>query len=675
MTHKYCYHPYRWRRRPARVVYIGDVPIGGKHPLAIQSMTTTDTLNTQETIKQTLRMVEAGCEIVRITAPSNKHAQNLEQIKNGLIKRGCHVPLVADIHFTPNAALIAADYVEKVRINPGNYADRKRFTVQEYTDAEYKAELEQLEEKFVPLVEKCKRLGRSMRIGTNHGSLSDRIMNRYGDTPSGMVESALEFVRICEKYDYHDLVLSMKASNTQVMIQAYRLLAACMTEENMTYPFHLGVTEAGDGLDGRIKSAVGIGALLEDGIGDTLRVSLTEAPEFEIEPARQIRYKYNQLIQNEEKLRVYMPSRVFSKEESKSPYEYRRRDSTEVKVGSYLIGGNHPVRVYSPLLELTSLTDTQNQVREMIIGDHSCEILRLQIFSENLDLLDQLVTWLKEEGIDLPISAKIDQFDDLDILTKWAAEIYHIVYDLESIQGMLLATEADFHQHQAVLHLAFPHQEGSDLAATIQQMQMMAEFCHEYDLPVIFSIYPQESNFPFDFQVGNYRAAADLDAPLALCFRRRNPELEPVVTCATEFGALLCDGIGDAIMMECDSWNINTYTQIAYTILQATRVRISKTEFISCPSCGRTLFDLMETTARIKTRTGHLKGVKIAIMGCIVNGPGEMADADFGYVGSGIGKIDLYVGQERVKRNLSIEEADQALIDLIKKHGKWQEPS
>jgi (E)-4-hydroxy-3-methylbut-2-enyl-diphosphate synthase len=655
----YCNSLTTYSRYKTREVNIGEVPLGGNNPIRIQSMTTTDTMDTIATVEQSIRMIEAGCEYVRITAPSLKEAQNLENIKKELRKRGYKTPLIADIHFTPNAAELAAKIVEKVRVNPGNYADKKKFESLEYTDSEYVEELERIRTRFTPLVKICKEYGTAMRIGTNHGSLSDRILSRYGDTPLGMVESALEFLRICEDNSYYNIVLSMKASNPQVMVQAYRLLIRKMQELNMNYPLHLGVTEAGEGEDGRIKSAVGIGTLLEDGIGDTVRVSLTEEPEFEIPVARDLinRYKNrspHKVIPEIENL----PGIKYEKTEKElpyDPYDYQKRKTTSV----LNIGNQNVPRVvadfsdkqaispstffavgynYSIPLDKWNLTDQACDY--IFVGDNQIDF---QI-PGTLGLIYNAKTWndLEDKKHTYPLFT-FDQFvnscyrsDELNFVSITLDEI------LQSSNHQIFIPIAVGTPNRLVLVL-----ETNNAHGMAEQRRAFIELASGKlsGVPVIIK--------------RNYKNLSEEEFQLHA---------------STDNGALFLDGFGDGIWIDqknCTSpKNVNS---TAFGILQATRTRISKTEYISCPSCGRTLFDLQETTAKIRSRTDHLKGVKIGIMGCIVNGPGEMADADYGYVGTGIGKITLYKGREVVERNINSEKAVDALIDLIKKHGDWVE--
>jgi (E)-4-hydroxy-3-methylbut-2-enyl-diphosphate synthase len=692
----YCHDPFSYRRRQTRVVYIGDVPLGGNYPIRIQSMTISDTMDTAATVAETIQLVEAGCEIVRITAPSLNEAENLRHIKAELHRRGIRVPLVADIHFTPNAALKAAEYVEKVRINPGNYADKKKFATREYSDNEYQAELERIEARFKPLVFKLKQYGVAMRIGTNHGSLSDRIMNRFGDTPEGMVESALEFVRICERYDYHAIVLSMKASNPLVMIQAYRLLAARMADEGMDYPFHLGVTEAGDGEEGRVKSAIGIGSLLEDGIGDTIRVSLTEDAVHEIPAAYAIAKPYNARLAVPYQV-ASLPVRVSTctaplPQENWNPYGYRRRPSDEVRLGDLQVGGAQPVRVeLATTVPLADVDGTLGQIRMLSTPAHPgapvCEMVRLQATSgADLEALARLRQRLPEAGLNVPLSLCLP----LALLGSWptlpeAAKLITAPDPLLSEEpwheqvrcGAALVARHGVGLEWTLTLETIPHFLRATYGATLEGLAYTAsrlvELCREIAVPgVIVSLdMPQP--------VAAYRfLAAHLDAKgLAVPLHVKTPALrghtEALFQGSIWLGTLLCDGLGDSLQVDSDLPAAEAIS-LSYNILQAARLRMSKTEFISCPSCGRTLFNLQTTTERIKSRMSHLKDVKIAIMGCIVNGPGEMADADFGYVGSGPGKISLYVGKECVERNLPEEQADERLIQLIQTHGRWVDP-
>ncbi len=593
----FCPDPLAYHRRLTREVKVGKVGVGAHHPIRVQSMITCDTMDTEACIEQTVQLAGVGCQIVRITAPTVKDAKNLQYIKKGLLDRGCDIPIVADIHFKPEAAMEAAQWVEKVRINPGNYADSKKFAIKEYTDEQYQSELERIRERFSPLVLLCKERGISMRIGTNHGSLSDRIMNRYGDSPLGMVESALEFARIARDLGFHDFIFSMKASNPKVMISAYRLLVARLNDAgpDWNYPVHLGVTEAGDGEDGRIKSAIGIGSLLADGIGDTVRVSLTEDSVHEIPVAKELVAEYNR--------RQATPTSEFKSgvELSFDPFSFVRRlsertslppaDSEKADATGIHVGGEETIRV----------------------------IVRQKTFAQVAHKLDRMGDFQPEATVESANGAAIDPRD--------AEEVGRI---------------------------------------NSQTKPQLVTIKDGVDLPVITA----------------YRIlAAKLDSrhPILLkdCFAPSTdptrPFLQTLLESSTNIGALLCDGIGDAILVQGEEAPGQSL-RLAYNILQAAGARIFKTDYVACPSCGRTLFNLQTTTARIKAATNHLKGVKIAIMGCIVNGPGEMADADFGYVGGAPGKVNLYVGKKPVKFNIPEAEAVDRLVDLIKEHDRWLEP-
>ncbi|GIX47989.1 MAG: hypothetical protein KatS3mg131_2200 [Candidatus Tectimicrobiota bacterium] len=686
----YCAHPFSYRRRPSRVVYVGDVPLGGHYPIRVQSMTTSDTMDTAATVAEIVQLVEAGCEIVRLTVPSLNEAENLRHIKAELKRRGVRVPLVADIHYTPNAALKAVEYVEKVRINPGNYADKKKFAVREYSDREYQEELERIAERFKPLVLKAKQYGVAMRIGTNHGSLSDRIVNRYGDTPQGMVESALEFVRICELYDYHDLVLSMKASNPLVMIQAYRLLVARMEELGMDYPIHLGVTEAGSGEEGRVKSAVGIGALLEDGIGDTIRVSLTEDAVHEIPAAFALVRPYNE--RRAQRQPAPLPLTIASRplpRERRNPYAYQRRPSREVALAGLGVGGSQPVRVeLSPTAALAAVEDTVAQIRALCTplspAAPGCEIVRLRATSAaDLAALAALPPALQAAGLTPPLAlalpaalvAELPPLPLAKLATAPDPTLPEAAWQAQAQACLEAAAARSAAVEWALSAAAIPHflhpTHGVTLEGLAETAVRLVRLAAPH--PVLVSLDTAQP-------VHAYRLlAARLDAeglpvPLHLKTPPLAGEEETLYRASVWLGALLCDGIGDSLQIDSDV-SPAAAVRLCYNLLQACRLRMSKTEFISCPSCGRTLFDLQTTTARIKSKMAHLQGVKIAIMGCIVNGPGEMADADFGYVGAGPGKINLYVGKACVQRNVPVEEADARLIALIKAHGKWVEPA
>jgi (E)-4-hydroxy-3-methylbut-2-enyl-diphosphate synthase len=636
-----------YQRRKTSTVKIGDLYIGSDFPIIPQSMTTTDTMDTQKSVDQIIRMVDAGCQLVRLTAPSLKEAQNLAEIKKELNAKGVKVPLVADIHFTPNAAELAARIVEKVRVNPGNYADKKKFDIIDYTDAEYQEEIDRIREKFVPLIKICKEYGTALRIGTNHGSLSDRIMSRYGDTAHGMVESAMEFLRIAEDENFHNIVLSMKSSNPQVMVQAYRLLVKTMDNNNMHYPLHLGVTEAGDGDDGRIKSALGIGALLEDGIGDTIRVSLTEDPEFEVPVAKKLIARYTQIEQpNYPQLNLNI-----AENNNWSAFDYKRRETNEV----YNLGAHQVPRV------IANFSDSENLAAEDLkpIG----HIYDAQLDKWHMSDIGADFIYLgdKKANFMLPMGLK----------AIYSAQTWNLV--LDKTNAFPLFTSADLLQSNHIKAnsstLNFVYLLVNELSEELLQMANQMK-------NVVFILESSLANPMTDLRATFFKINDwNIKNPVLLThnYHNESDEEQFMLHCSTDFGALLIDGFADGLMFKTNSIKPERMNQIAFGILQAARTRISKTEYISCPSCGRTLFDLQETTAMIRKRTDHLKGVKIAIMGCIVNGPGEMADADYGYVGSGIDKITLYKGKEVVKRNIASDNAVNELIELIKENGDWVE--
>jgi len=662
---RYCNSLTEYSRFVTREVAIGDVPMGGDNPIRIQSMTTTDTMDTVATVEQSIRMIEAGCEYVRITAPSIKEAQNLAEIKKQLRQRGYATPLVADIHFTPNAAEVAARIVEKVRVNPGNYADKKKFDQIDYTDAQYRGELERIYQKFAPLVKICKEYGTAMRIGTNHGSLSDRIMSRYGDTPQGMVESAMEFMRMCETLNYYSLVISMKSSNPQVMVQAYRLLVETMVNEGMNYPLHLGVTEAGDGEDGRIKSAVGIGTLLEDGLGDTVRVSLTEEPEAEAPVAIALVKRYVERVKGE-RLKVkgsvaedeknLSPFTFHPSPSSHSPYEYKRRSTYEANA---FTGGHMVPRVVIDL-------SRQNLKDPAVLNDagylYSPVLDKYNMAEQSVDfvyLADQLPSFT------LPGNLKqlynYNTWQKLDEKTNC-----HPVFSLKEYIGATHRTSA---LNMVKLTSADLDTEDFALLPFDKSLVFILETSALHGMADQRSFFFKLEELGLDVPVIIKRDYSS--AFLTQDSRLKTQDLQ--LYGATDLGALLVDGFGDGIWIDAPEIPLSVITSTSFGILQATRSRISKTEYISCPSCGRTLFDLMVTTQMIRSRTSHLKGLKIGIMGCIVNGPGEMADADYGYVGSGTDKVTLYRGKEAVKKNISSANALDELIGLIKDDGNWIE--
>lgn len=637
---KYCNSLTAYSRYPTREVNIGGIPLGNFHPIRIQSMTTTDTMNTIATVGQTIRMVNAGCDYVRITAPSIDEAKNLLEIKKELKARGYSVPLIADIHFTPNAAEVAARIVEKVRVNPGNYADKKRFDVLEYSDLEYEAELDRIRKKFTPLVKICKEYGTAMRIGTNHGSLSDRIMSRFGDNPQGMVESALEFVRMCRELNYHDIVLSMKASNTQVMVQAYRLLINRMEEEGMDYPLHLGVTEAGDGEDGRIKSAVGIGTLLEDGIGDTVRVSLTEEPEYEPPVAIALVSRYEGRSSH-----APIPSIETNPLE---PFSYSRRKTFPL----LNLGGSNVPRVVADYSHTALSNPSQLNPAGYFYNAETdkwsmTDIAADYIFVEGsigFELpggLRVLYRYDAPPPVDSPNCYPVVPASDFFGSDIWNGVFAFVLCGLRDLSPERLQLLENNRSAVLVLHSDNLHTMPEIRRAFIELINAGIQN------PCFVKISYNDTN---------------------------NDDL--LLKAATDFGGLLLDGLCDGIWLNTDAspYPAEVVNRASFGILQAARTRITKTEYIACPSCGRTLFDLVETTDRIRRRTSHLKGVKIAIMGCIVNGPGEMADADFGYVGSGPGKITLYRGKEVVKKNITSDTAVDELIELIRSAGAWVDP-
>jgi (E)-4-hydroxy-3-methylbut-2-enyl-diphosphate synthase len=652
---RYCNSLTEYSRFVTREVYIGDVPMGGNNPIRIQSMTTTDTMDTIGTVEQSIRMIEAGCEYVRITAPSIKEAQNLAEIKKQLRQRGYTAPLVADIHFTPNAAEVAARIVEKVRVNPGNYADKKKFDQIDYTDLEYQAELERINKKFAPLVKICKEYGTAMRIGTNHGSLSDRIMSRYGDTPQGMVESAMEFMRMCEALNYYNLVISMKSSNPQVMVQAYRLLVETMVAEGMNYPLHLGVTEAGDGEDGRIKSAVGIGTLLEDGLGDTVRVSLTEEPEAEAPVAIAL---VNRYVKRSEEVRAKSEDisalhTLIPAPPTHNPYEYKKRETYEANA---FIGGHMVPRVVIDLSK-SNLKDPS------VLNDagymYSPLLDKYNMAEQSVDFV-----YLADELPSFTLPGNLKQLYNYNTWQKLTNKtLCHPVFTLQEYIG-----DADRSSALTLVRLKPTDIDTEEFG--LLPLNNTLVFILETD--ALNGMTDQRSFFFKMEELG-------LDVPVIIkrtySFDEENIDHTTLLQlyAATDLGALLVDGFGDGIWIDAPQLPANIITSTSFGILQATRSRISKTEYISCPSCGRTLFDLMETTQMIRSRTSHLKGLKIGIMGCIVNGPGEMADADYGYVGSGPGKVTLYRGKEAVKKNITSDNALDELIGIIREDGNWIE--
>ena len=665
----YCNSVTQVSRLITREVSIGGLLLGNGHPVRVQTMTTTDTLNTLATVEQTIRCIEAGAELVRITAPSKKEAENLLHIKNELHKRGYTTPLVADIHFTPNAAEIAARIVEKVRVNPGNYVDKKKFEQIDYTDAEYLEEIERIRERFTPLVKICKEYGTAMRIGTNHGSLSDRIMSRYGDTAMGMVESAMEFLRIARDENFHQIILSMKSSNPQVMVQAYRLLIQQMQASfGECYPLHLGVTEAGDGEDGRIKSAAGIGTLLEDGIGDTIRVSLTEDPEFEIPVCRDLVKRYTHATTAATSIPPV--ERI-----PYDPFSYSRRKT-------FAVGNIGHQQVPVVIADLSKLANIQPSDLQQVGYTYDAATDKWNISDTAADYIFTAHTLLSFE---LPGTLRV-----LVYPAAWEQVQQHPSYvPLFSVSGYLLATHKSSYMNVVMVDCF------SD-ATDINDFTGLDEIANDPAVVLALSSRSQQAMPAVRRMFMELMNRKIMNPVILVTDSNYESSDEHLIHYATECGALLLDGMGDGIClgMTADSYRKMQETQVttsgrnyltnagaeqfmnatAFGILQASRTRISKTEYISCPSCGRTLFDLQETTARIRKVTHHLKGVKIAIMGCIVNGPGEMADADFGYVGSGPGKITLYKGKDIMKRNIDSDIAVEELINLLKENGAWIEP-
>lgn len=696
--------PFQYRRFPTREVLIGSVGVGGSNPIRLQSMTTADTMDTAATVREAIALYEAGSEIVRITAPGPRDAENLGEIKRRLREQGYDFPLVADIHFSPKAALIAVEHVEKVRINPGNYSDQKKFKIREYTPEEYAAELQRVREIFHPLVRRAKELGRALRIGTNHGSLSDRIMNQFGDTPAGMVESALEFIYFARELDFHDIVVSMKASNPQVMVQAYRLLVNRFIEEGLDYPLHLGVTEAGYGQDGRLKSAVGIGALLDDGIGDTIRVSLTEDPVAELPAARTIAERYQHPDRIAASVFAIPPDGVNQNDvrslqqiglqynELFLPDTYSRKLSEELRWNadgwneSFRIGGQQK---HTIVLPLTAAALEHPGARGLIKRLHTDGADAFYISRETARKHESLI---QELSTHYPLFIEDDFRGQQSSATR---DITHAELNTAELRSAQIPAMSMF-ATETVSSFAPPAIERGLYLTVLVNAEMPIKSQLDSWCRNVLPLLPEKTILSLQFEKP-YRPEADPFASLARAYRlfymlvekQRQERMPPIVLRATyagadqlvfdagiDLGALLLDGIGDGVCMPLIAEGEIMFSMQAHLdLLQAVRLRLSKTEFISCPSCGRTLFDLQSTTERIKQRTGHLKGVKIAVMGCIVNGPGEMADADFGYVGAGPGRIHLYLGKEIVKNNIPAEIADEELVALIKAHGMWSEPT
>ena len=719
--------PFVYCRFPTRRLMLGNLSLGGQTPIRIQSMTTTDTMDTRATLEQSIALFDAGAELVRITAPGPRDAENLGRIKSELIRRGYEQPLVADIHFSPKAAMIALEHVEKVRINPGNFVDRKRFELREYTDQEYEEELEALKESFLPLVRRAKELGRVLRIGSNHGSLSDRIMNRYGDTPLGMIESALEFIRFAREEEYHDIVVSMKSSNPQVMVEAYRLLSLYFQEHGYDYPLHLGVTEAGGQRDGRMKSAVGIGALLMDGIGDTIRVSLTEDPVQEIYAAKDMLRSMGQNMQGKEASQRWTPnwSRQFSFHENKCPenpkavsFPKQINGSFRAKEGAKERGEASPLPIFEDPRKLYPVFIRVEEVEQKEEGGPSKKGSLLSVRGLSQAEWQRKLQPLKTKGCDalwcsfLPEEAFVRAARTLGL--PWVQDLEGIKMEKGMKEKELL--ELPIHDQAAAISLGLSLEQLKEAGTTFKVIQSRLSenkqslFLHciskpqevqacvesllklgldkEKNLVLSLSIENEKGDFSSCKEEGESELAfgyrflyarkegfsgeKNLFPPILLRASYASYE-DALMKSSIYFGSLLLDGIGDALFLELRDMNAEESLQFQLDLLQATRLRLSKTEYISCPSCGRTLFDLEETTARIRKRTGHLKGLKIAVMGCIVNGPGEMADADFGYVGAGPGKVHLYRKKKLVKANVPAREADEELVRLIQENNAWSQ--
>lgn len=639
---KYCESIYQTKRWKTREVMVGNVGVGGDNPIRIQSMTTSNTRDIEATIDQIIRLADTGCEIARVTVQGMKEADACEGIKNGLLQRGYTIPLVADIHFFPPAAMRVVDFVDKVRVNPGNFVDKRAsFKTIEYDDASYAKEIEKIEEKFTPLVEKCKRLKRSMRIGTNHGSLSDRIMNRYGDTPQGMVESALEFARVCRQNNYHDFMFSMKSSNPQVMILAYRLLVAEMMTLGWDYPLHLGVTEAGEGEDGRIKSAMGIGSLLLDGIGDTIRVSLTEDAWNEIDPCQRLVAFAN----------AYEGQGV-------EPFKEVHRHIKTIHRRAVTLPKNIALHRDGTVVLSANSKDLQAPDFYKKLGcDVQLGLPKLKTSSADCIVVTEKfsATQTLKELRNIGISILDSQEGDFPLLTlEKALSVYHHQVNKDRFNVSL---------SQKAPMAVMIRDESANQWETIEKIQ-----------PALLVLSPSTNRLHYSRQFFDWLQTKKIQIPVILNFHYHCSKEDLIIQSAAEYGALLCDGLGDGIWINAP-YDIEFLRNLSFNILQSARMRTFKTDFISCPSCGRTLFDLQDVSKRIRSRTSHLPGVKIAIMGCIVNGPGEMADADFGYVGSKPEMIDLYVGKECVEKDIHFSDADDRLVELIKKYGRWVEPN
>ena len=637
---KYSESLTKYKRFKSRTVHIGDIPLGSEHPIRIQSMTTTNTLDIDATVKQSIKIIKAGSDYVRITAPSIKEAKVLKDIKNKIREMGYRTPIIADIHFTPNAAIEAAQIVEKVRINPGNYADKKKFLSFEYTDIEYSDELDRIYNRFSPLVKMCKVNGTAMRIGTNHGSLSDRIMNRYGDTPEGMVESAMEFLRICEDHNYYDLVLSMKSSNPIVMVQAYRLLVSEMMKMKMNYPIHLGVTEAGEGIEGRIKSSLGIGTLLEDGIGDTIRVSLTEEPEHEIPVAKNILSRYSNKINYDETEKNIM--------HMLNPFEYQRRFSISINN----IGGSNVPVVIADLSSMRKINLTTLENFGFIYSKNSDKWIIKDFAVDYIFIGDNDIDF--ELPKQLGAICTFNKWKDLNARANFFPNLTIKEYLEIDFSGLKFVSISEVNMtDDKFLSLVSKDEKAVLIIGANKE-----------------NIFLQQRNLFFKLM------QLKIKSPIIISNYYQNLSTEQIqINASIDIGGMFVDGLGDGLLISHDHCiSFDDSNKLSFQILQSTRTRITKTDYISCPSCGRTQFDLMETTALVREKTSHLKGLKIAVMGCIVNGPGEMADADYGYVGTGFQKISLYKKHNVVKKNINSGVAVNELIKLIKKNGDWVNP-
>lgn len=636
---KYCESIFQTLRRPTRCVMVGNVGVGGSNPVRIQSMTTSHTRDVAATVEQVIRLADYGCEIARVTVQGMKEAEACEGIKNELLKRGYTIPIVADIHFFPPAAMKVVEFVDKVRVNPGNFVDRRAsFKTIEYDDVTYADELKRIDEKFSPLVEKCIQLKRAMRIGTNHGSLSDRIMNRYGDTPQGMVESALEFARVCRRHNYHDFIFSMKSSNPQVMIQAYRLLVSAMYELGWDYPLHLGVTEAGDGEDGRVKSAMGIGALLLDGLGDIIRVSLTEDPWFEIGPCQR-------LVQ-------FFESRQGTGCE---PFFERYREISTIPKREVVLSRTLPL----------------HRDGTVMVPIRTQDLRKDDLFTDLGLGIDGGKPKLKRASVDALVLQDSTTVQASPILQKLRDAGVGILGD--DLRTLAQARDAVTHKTTTARFQLLSQAASSPWVLWIGDEPTKGWELIEQTRPSLILLNPTVGRTHRSRQFFDWLQQRDLKIPVILAYSYSCSPEDLVIAASAECGALFCDGLGDGICLQGD-YDLALLRSLSFTILQSARMRTVRTDFISCPSCGRTLFNLQEVTARIRSRTAHLPGVKIAIMGCIVNGPGEMADADFGYVGSKPGMVDLYVGKKCVEKDIDFAVADGRLVELIKSHGRWVEP-